>query len=234
LEANSVLVILDSGKEASFKKHEWEIKNYKLSGNEIEERVTGKISQIPLKLSWAMTIHKSQGQTLEKAFIDLSYKPWESGHSYVAFSRVKSLEGIKLKIPLKKEDIIVDQRILEWENNLKREKPIESFQFQEMNISGLDYLESEELVRKINEELYLDWSIKEKMVLLESQISFLIIQNPLLFGLIVLRIKKLLRKIVQEKKIIIFVNKGEWNEEIFSYKRSEKEKMNEILGLFGR
>lgn len=212
--------------------HNWDIKSYKLSGNELEEKVSGKISQIPLKLAWAMTIHKSQGQTLEKAFIDLSYSPWESGHSYVAFSRIESLKGIKLKIPLKKEDIIVDQRIIEWENALKKDGLLAQYETQEMNISGLDYSNSKDFIEKVNNELLKDWSIEKNMVSWKSQTCLLISKDPLFSQFIQLRIKDLLKEIVQEEKTTIFINLGCWNEERFIYKRGEKEKMNEILNLF--
>lgn len=227
-----VLVNLDSGKEISFEMHNWDIKSYKLSGNELEEKVSGKISQIPLKLAWAMTIHKSQGQTLEKAFIDLSYSPWESGHSYVAFSRIESLKGIKLKIPLKKEDIIVDQRIIEWENALKKDGLLAQYETQEMNISGLDYSNSKDFIEKVNNELLKDWSIEKNMVSWKSQTCLLISKDPLFSQFIQLRIKDLLKEIVQEEKTTIFINLGCWNEERFIYKRGEKEKMDEILNLF--
>jgi len=232
LGENQVVVNLDSGKEISFEMHDWDIKSYKLFANELEEKVDGKISQIPLKLAWAMTIHKSQGQTLERAFIDLSYSPWESGHSYVAFSRIKSLSGIKLKVHLKKEDIIVDERIIEWENSLKKEKNLIQDQCQEMGISGLGYLESQSLVEKINKELLEDWSIKDKMVSWKSQTTISISKNPLFFELINLRIKHLLKKIAQNEKITIWVNQGHWNEERFTHQKGEEEKMSEILSLF--
>lgn len=232
LEENSVSVDLDSGKEASFEMHDWDIKSYQLRGDELEEKVNGKVSQIPLKLAWAMTIHKSQGQTLDKAFIDLSFSPWESGHSYVAFSRIKSLDGIKLKVPLKNEDIIVDQRIIEWENNLKREEFSPQLKSQEMDISGLDYSGSKALVEKINNELLENWSIERKLVSWKSQVCLLISKDPLFFELINLRIKEILKEIAQKEKITILVNRGCWNEEKFFYQRGEKEKMGEILGLF--
>ena len=55
------------------------------------------VSQIPLILSWAITIHKSQGATLERCIIDIGDGVFESGQSYVALSRIKSLEGVSIK-----------------------------------------------------------------------------------------------------------------------------------------
>jgi ATP-dependent DNA helicase PIF1 len=221
---DSVVVSLDSGEEVAFRMHEWDIKSYGLFGDSLDEKVDGKIAQMPLKLAWAMTIHKSQGQTLEKAYIDLSYSPWESGHSYVAFSRIKSLSGIKLKVPLKKEDVIVDHRILEWERMLKRETLVQP-KYHEMEISGLDELRSQAVVDKINNELFDDWSIIDMVTLSGS--SLLIIKDPFFFALINLRIKNILQKIAQEERIVIWAG-----EEKFSYQMGPNERMAGILSLF--
>jgi hypothetical protein len=75
----------------------WENKKYSLSGdsNEIEEKVAGTFSHYPLKLAWAITVHKSQGLTFEKAIIDVS-SAFAPGQIYVALSRLVSLEGLVL------------------------------------------------------------------------------------------------------------------------------------------
>ncbi len=235
LGEDAVVVNLDSGREISLEMHNWDIKSYKIFGNEIEEKIEGKISQIPLKLAWAMTIHKSQGQTLEKAFIDLSYKPWESGHSYVAFSRIKSLSGIKLKVPLKKEDIIVDQRIIEWENALKSDSSLLKMESQEMEILGLDYSRFKAFVEKINNELFEDWSIEKNMVFLKSQTILSIFKDPLFYQFINLRINDLLKEVVQKdinKKTIITINQGRWNEKRFTPQMTQKDKEDFILSIF--
>ncbi len=80
----------------------------------------GTFSQFPLKLAWAITIHKSQGLTFEKAIID-ARASFAHGQVYVALSRCTSLSGIKLKTRIRPSDIIFDPRVLEFRNKARRE-----------------------------------------------------------------------------------------------------------------
>ena len=91
---------------------EWENARYTLNEKtrEIETEVLGKFSQLPLRLAWAITIHKSQGLTFERAIIDasLSFAP---GQVYVALSRCKTLEGMVLASPIPPQAVICDERV---------------------------------------------------------------------------------------------------------------------------
>jgi len=91
---------------------EWENARYTLNDEtrEIETEVLGKFSQLPLRLAWAITIHKSQGLTFERAIIDasLSFAP---GQVYVALSRCKTLDGMVLASPIPPQAIISDERV---------------------------------------------------------------------------------------------------------------------------
>ena len=91
---------------------EWENSRYTLNEetHEIETEVLGKFSQLPLRLAWAITIHKSQGLTFERAIIDasLSFAP---GQVYVALSRCKTLEGMVLASQIPPQAIINDERV---------------------------------------------------------------------------------------------------------------------------
>jgi ATP-dependent exoDNAse (exonuclease V) alpha subunit len=78
---------------------------------EFEEKIVGTFKQFPLCLAYAITTHKCQGMTLEKALIDLSTGAFASGQLYVALSRCKSLSGIYLRIPIQPSDIKFDHRI---------------------------------------------------------------------------------------------------------------------------
>jgi ATP-dependent DNA helicase PIF1 len=95
----------------------WENIRYKTSDtdpNKIEAEVTGSFKQYPLKMAWAITIHKSQGKTFDKVIIDMGTGAFEHGQTYVALSRCRSLGGIVLKQRLKPRDIMTDERIVEY------------------------------------------------------------------------------------------------------------------------
>jgi ATP-dependent DNA helicase PIF1 len=101
------------------KKQKWEKIKYKYVPSEIEgqkgsvqKTIVGSFEQFPLRLAWAITVHKSQGQTYNKVVIDMHTGSFTSGQTYVALSRCKSLEGIKLQRPIKESDVILDHRIL--------------------------------------------------------------------------------------------------------------------------
>ena len=102
----------DSDEEFDLEKMEWTNAKYTLNEKtkEIEETVEGKFMQYPLRLAWAITIHKSQGLTFEHAIIDASHS-FTHGQTYVALSRCKTLEGMVLSQPLSRGAIISSQTV---------------------------------------------------------------------------------------------------------------------------
>jgi hypothetical protein len=81
---------------------------YNKSDGRIEPKITGSFRQYPIKLAWAITVHKSQGKTFDHVIIDLGRGAFAHGQTYVALSRCRSFEGIRLKSPIKASDIILD------------------------------------------------------------------------------------------------------------------------------
>lgn len=95
---------------------QWQKIEYRYNEDEdrIEDEVVGVFEQYPVKLAWAITIHKSQGQTFNKVIIDLGHGAFTHGQLYVALSRCTCLDGIRLKRPVVDSDIIFDRRIYEF------------------------------------------------------------------------------------------------------------------------
>ncbi|VAV85522.1 DNA repair and recombination protein, putative helicase, partial [hydrothermal vent metagenome] len=102
----------------------WENVSYSINQEtkEISEHVAGSFSQMPLRLAWAITIHKSQGLTFEKAIIDAKAS-FAHGQTYVALSRCRTLEGIVLKSPINANNIISDTRVTSFNENVEKNPP---------------------------------------------------------------------------------------------------------------
>ena len=101
----------DGSRDVKVEAYEWQNMRYALNqDNEIEEIVLGTFTQYPLKLAWAVTIHKSQGLTFEKAVVDIG-NAFAPGQIYVALSRLRSLNGLIMKSPLNPALLGVDNSV---------------------------------------------------------------------------------------------------------------------------
>ena len=113
---NSVKVMVQNGPYSNtveVKGHQWESYRYDhdMMSGKISPNIIGTFIQIPLMLAWAVTIHKSQGKTLDKIKVDLSSGAFASGQVYVALSRCTSIEGITLERPIQPKDVSCDQEV---------------------------------------------------------------------------------------------------------------------------
>ncbi len=95
----------------AWQRHRYSVKP---ESNELEREVVAEFRQLPVRLGWAVTIHKAQGATLQRARIDLGRKAFSPGQTYVALSRLTTLEGLYLSRPLIPGDVIVDPDVRRW------------------------------------------------------------------------------------------------------------------------
>jgi len=116
-----LIIELDSGEQVEVTPYTWELSRSYFSENTktIEREVVGTFTQIPLRLAWAVTIHKSQGKTFERIVVDLGRGAFTTGQTYVALSRCVSLEGLYLARPLKASDVRLDTRIVQYLTSLQ-------------------------------------------------------------------------------------------------------------------
>lgn len=136
LGPKEIKVKFSDGNEVSVEKYQWQNIKYKLNTdtNEIEENIAGTFTHYPIKLAWAITVHKSQGLTFEKAIIDIG-DAFAPGQVYVALSRLTSLNGLVLSSRLQTGSLQVDEKISEFSS----EKPEENILQNEFEKSADDF-----------------------------------------------------------------------------------------------
>jgi hypothetical protein len=124
LESDTVYVRCGEAEEIAVQALEWTNVKYALQNEEISETNAGSFAQIPLKLAWAITIHKSQGLSFDRAIIDVS-EAFAHGQAYVALSRCRSLTGLALRNPVSLENIISDPAVTLFNEKVKMNEPDE-------------------------------------------------------------------------------------------------------------
>lgn len=117
----NIFVKLENGQTVNIAPNKWEM--YKFSFDRLSQKITsevaGSFTQYPLILSWAVTIHKSQGKTFNKVIVDMGAGAFAHGQTYVALSRCTTLSGLVLRVPIEKRHILLDYRVINFLTNFK-------------------------------------------------------------------------------------------------------------------
>jgi ATP-dependent DNA helicase PIF1 len=117
---NVTLRLSNSGVEHVVDRHVWDVLKPRYLNGRLDYEVMGSFKQFPFRLSWAVTVHKGQGKTFQKVIIDFTHAAFAAGQMYVALSRCTTLEGMKLRVPIKMDQVLVDARVASYMNKASR------------------------------------------------------------------------------------------------------------------
>lgn len=140
LDTTTISVRFEDGEMVEVEPYKWENKTYELDkNNEIKEKILGSFTAFPIKLAWAITVHKSQGLTFDKAIIDLE-GAFASGQVYVALSRLRSMEGLVLNSEINFKSIQLNSSVTHFSSRKPSLSQLEQIVQQEGELYLIDFL----------------------------------------------------------------------------------------------